>query len=81
MDTFEFTVGIPPQVIEYHLYRDTDVADPESESVVVVLSGTVPVHQGRQVISLGYVYPGGTPAPAVPDTAVPGQPLAIGPSV
>jgi len=70
MDTFEFTVDIPPQVIEYHLYRDTEVADPESEGVVV-LSGTVPVHEGRQVISLGYVYPGGTSAPALPDTAMP----------
>jgi len=70
MDTFEFTVGIPPQVIEYHLYRNTDLMEPEPVDVVV-LSGTVPVHEGRQVISLGYVYPGGTSAPALPDTAVP----------
>ena len=67
VDTFEFTVGIPPQLIEYHLYRVTDLEVPEP---VAVLAGTVPIHEGRQVISLGYVYPGGTSAPALPDTAM-----------
>ena len=68
-DSFEFTVGIPPQLIEYHLYRVTDLDQGEKQRTEV-MSGPVPVHQGVQVISLGYVYPGGSPAPALPDTAM-----------
>ena len=70
-DSFEFMVGIPPQLIEYHLYRVTDLDQPEKHPTEV-MSGPVPVHEGPQVISLGYVYPGGSPAPALPDTAMPG---------
>ena len=70
--TFEFTVTIPTQRIDYTLYRipDLNVADPVGTPV---LSGSWDVHDGEQTISLGYDYPGGEPAaaPVLPDTALP----------
>jgi len=70
--SFEFTVEIPTQAIEYYLYQAPNVA--ASEERVLVLSGSWDVRGGSQLISLGYVYPGGTaptPAPILPDTAMP----------
>lgn len=69
--SFEFTVAIPPQRIEYHLNRVPNVDAPQHQATIV-LSGSWQVHGGHQVISLGYVYPDGTsaPPPALPDTAM-----------
>ncbi len=71
--TYEFTSRIRAGLtVEYALlqWSTTDLShandQPEEH-----LHGSLVVREGRQVISLGYVYPGGTPAPAVPDTAVP----------
>ena len=67
---FDFTVAIPTQPIEFFLYRTPDIADPDHEPVLV-LSGAWQVHGGDQVISLGYVYPGGGAGGApLPDTAM-----------
>jgi hypothetical protein len=69
--TYEFRVAMPPQTIEYHLNRVPEVAMSGSEPVVV-LSRMQEVSEGRQTFSLTYVYPGGAPAPALPDTRVTG---------
>ncbi len=66
------TTAVPGQVIEYALLRltssdPTRPAHPERH-----LPGTWTVHEGRQVISLTYVYPGGAPAPVLPDTRATG---------
>ena len=56
--------------IEYELVR-WSTADLSSDAAEYYLAGDWTVHEGRQVISLGYVYPGGAPtAPALPDTAL-----------
>lgn len=74
-EPIEFTVSIPPQQIEWYLYRNPNVLEPEPESRLI-LSGTTQVREGTQTIALGYRYPGApapapTPAPALPDTAMP----------
>jgi hypothetical protein len=68
-DTFEFSADIPPQGITYELYRQTEISRTDMHRSGVVLSGSWQVHEGRQVISLTYVYPGGA-APTLPDTAM-----------
>jgi hypothetical protein len=67
--TYEFTVAMPPQTIEYYLNRVPEVATSGSEPVVV-LSGTLEVGQGRHTVSLRYTYVGAAPAPALPNTAM-----------
>ena len=73
--TYEL-VATPPvgQTIEYTLLRWTtpDLAHTEDQPEQH-LAGTWTVHEGRQVISLGFVYPGGSgpSAPMLPDTAMP----------
>lgn len=76
--TYEFTSGIRAGLtVEYallrwttpHLGRTND--QPEKH-----LHGSWVVREGRQVISLGYAYPSGTPSqpaagPVLPDTALP----------
>jgi len=64
--TFEFTAQIEAGlVLDYALVRWTGDGPLRRH-----LHGSIVVHEGRQVISLGYVYPGGE-APGLPDTAVP----------
>jgi hypothetical protein len=71
-NTFQFTAGIPTQRITYDLYRETEISRTDEQRSAVVLSGSWEVRAGEQVISLGYVYPGGTNGPGVlPDTAMP----------
>lgn len=71
--TYEFTSTIRAGLtVEYALLRwsTTDLSHTDDQPEEH-LHGSLVVREGRQVISLGYVYPGGTPAPALPDTAVP----------
>jgi hypothetical protein len=71
--TFEFTVAIPAQRIEYTLYRVPDVnASTSLVAGAAVLSGSPEVHAGANTISLGYVY--SDAAQALPDTALPQDP-------
>lgn len=75
---YEFTSQIRAGLtVEYALVRwttpDLRHTDDQPEEH---LHGSWVVREGRQVISLGYAYPGGTPSqpsasPALPDTAMP----------
>lgn len=64
----EFTVDMPAQQIGYELIRKPNV-DEDGSLAETVLSGSLNIHGGRQVISLTYIYPGG--APSLPNTAMP----------
>lgn len=76
--TYEFTSEIRAGLtVNYALLRwttpDLRHSDDQPEEH---LHGSWVVREGRQVISLGYVYPGGTPSqpgagPVLPDTALP----------
>jgi hypothetical protein len=63
--TYEWTVDLATGPLEYDFVRTRDVMDEQEEQLQH--SGTWQIHSGHQVISLGYVYPGGM----LPDTAVP----------
>jgi hypothetical protein len=67
-DPLEFTVDMPPQVIGYELIRKPNV-DEDGLAADSVLSGSVVIHDGTQVISLTYIYPAGPRA--LPNTALP----------
>jgi len=73
--TYEVVLDIAPQSIDYALYITHDLVsfDGQKPDEDLLLSGSWDVHDGRQVISLGYHYSGGEPAapPALPDTALP----------
>jgi len=65
--TFEFTAEIEAGlVLDYALVRWSSPDDTTGERH---LPGSIVVQEGRQTISLGYVYPGGVPT--LPDTAMP----------
>lgn len=70
--TYEVVVGVADegQTIEYLLLRwtTTDLSHTD-EMPEEHLAGSLTVREGRQVISLGFVYPGGE-APTLPDTAM-----------
>jgi hypothetical protein len=71
--TYEVVLGIGPQSIDYalHMTRDLVSFDGREAEEDLLLSGSWDVHAGRQVISLGYVYPGGASGgPSLPDTAM-----------
>jgi hypothetical protein len=55
--------------IEYALLRIPNFSGTGAEEVAM-LHGSWVVREGRQVISLGYVYPDPRSAPALPDTAM-----------
>lgn len=71
--TYELTSEIRAGLtIDYALLRTTPTSDVPEEH----LNGSIVVQEGRQVISLGYVYPDGSTrqpgaSPVLPDTALP----------
>lgn len=62
--TYEWTVDLAAGPLEYDFVRLRDVLGDQEE--LLQHSGTWQIHSGQQVISLGYVYPGGM----LPDTAL-----------
>lgn len=67
-EPLEFTVDMPPQQIGYELIRKPNV-DEDGEAAQTVLTGSLSIQAGAQVISLTYIYPGG--ASTLPNTAMP----------
>jgi hypothetical protein len=71
--TYEVVMGGRPagSPIDYALLRwtTTDLAHTDDQPEEHI-PGSWTVREGRQVISLTYVYPEGAPAPALPDTAI-----------
>lgn len=70
--TYEVIGQVPAgQTIEYALLHwTTSDLSHTAEQPEVHLAGSWQVHEGRQLISLGYVYPGGTDARVLSDTAM-----------
>jgi hypothetical protein len=59
------------QTVEYSMLRWTTADLSHTDEMPEEhLAGSLTVRQGRQVVSLGFVYPGGE-APTLPDTAMP----------
>jgi len=69
--TYEVVRPVEGQTVEYSLLRwtTTDLSHTDDQPEEH-LAGSLTVREGQQVISLGYVYPGGE-APPLPDTAMP----------
>lgn len=74
--TYELTAEVRAGLtLDYALLQKHPTRDIPQEH----LNGSIVVQEGRQVISLGYVWPGGTPSqpspgPVLPDTALPKVP-------